>query len=144
MRFVYKNHKRQKYVCGCGGGVDTAIGPDKLVPGGRDSVDFAIYVAMAKYTDHVPLERQVRRMARDGLAVTSATLRDQIERPLRERSRERACWRIGPSERGSVGACVPPRTRLSWLSTTRSSTLIHRAPLRESPPVFRCRVGPAE
>lgn len=83
MRFVYKNHKRQKYVCGCGGCVDTAIGPDKLVPGGRYSVDFAIYVAIAKYTDHLPLERQVRMMARDGLVVTSATLWDQIERLVR-------------------------------------------------------------
>ena len=83
MRFVYKNHKRQKYVCGCGGCVDTALGPDKLVPGGRYSVDFAIYVAIAKYTDHLPLERQVRMMARDGLVVTSATLWDQIERLVR-------------------------------------------------------------
>ena len=83
MRFVYKNHKRQKYVCGCGGCVDTAIGPDKLVAGGRYSVDFAIYVAIAKYTDHLPLERLVRMMARDGLVVTSATLWDQIERLVR-------------------------------------------------------------
>ena len=83
LRFVYKNHKRQKYVCGCGGCVDTAIGPDKLVAGGRYSVDFAIYVAIAKYTDHLPLERQVRMMARDGLVVTSATLWDQIERLVR-------------------------------------------------------------
>jgi transposase len=80
LRFVYKNHKRQKYACSCGSCIDTALGPDKLVPGGRYSVDFAIYVAIAKYCDHLPLERLVRMMARDGLVVTSQTLWDQIER----------------------------------------------------------------
>jgi transposase len=79
MRFVYKNHRRQKYTCTCGSCIETALGPDKLVPGGRYSVDFAIYVAMSKYCDHLPLERQVRMMARDGLVVTSQTLWDQIE-----------------------------------------------------------------
>ena len=80
MRFVYKNHRRQKYACSCGSCIDTALGPDKLVPGGRYSVDFSIYVAMSKYCDHLPLERQVRMMSRDGLVVTSQTLWDQIER----------------------------------------------------------------
>lgn len=79
MRFVYKNHRRQKYACNCGSCIETALGPDKLVPGGRYSVDFAIYVAMSKYCDHLPLERQVRMMTRDGLVVTSQTLWDQIE-----------------------------------------------------------------
>jgi len=79
MRFIYKKHKRQKYACECGSCIDTALGPDKLVPGGRYSVDFAIYVAISKYCDHLPLERQVRMMARDGLVVTSQTLWDQIE-----------------------------------------------------------------
>jgi transposase len=83
MRFVYKNHRRQKYTCSCGSCVETALGPDKLVPGGRYSVDFAIYVAIAKYCDHLPLERLVRMMSRDGLVVTSQTLWDQIERLVR-------------------------------------------------------------
>ena len=83
MRFVYKNHRRQKYTCTCGSCVETALGPDKLVAGGRYSVDFAIYVAISKYCDHLPLERLVRMMSRDGLVVTSATLWDQIERLVR-------------------------------------------------------------
>jgi transposase len=83
MRFIYKNHRRQKYTCTCGSCVETALGPDKLVPGGRYSVDFAIYVVMSKYADHLPLERLVRMMARDGLVVTSQTLWDQIERLAR-------------------------------------------------------------
>jgi transposase len=79
LQFVIKRHKRKKYTCRCGSCIETAIGPDKLCPGGRYSVDFAIYVAISKYCDHLPLERQVRMMAREGLVVTSQTLWDQIE-----------------------------------------------------------------
>ena len=79
LRFVIKRHRRQKYTCRCGACIETALGPDKLTPGGRYSVDFAIYVAISKYCDHLPLERLVRMMAREGLVVTSQTLWDQIE-----------------------------------------------------------------
>jgi transposase len=79
LRFVVKRHKRKKYACRCGSCIETALGPDKLCPGGRYSVSFAIYVAISKYCDHLPLERQVRMMAREGLVVTSQTLWDQIE-----------------------------------------------------------------
>jgi transposase len=71
-------HRRQKYRCRCGECVDTALGPPKLIPGGRYSVDFAVAVAVAKYVDHLPLTRQVRQMARAGLAVDSQTLWDQL------------------------------------------------------------------
>lgn len=80
MRFVIKHHRRQKCRCSCGACVETALGPDKLVPGGRYSTNFTIDVVLAKYVDHLPLERQVRMMARNGLVVTSQTLWDQIER----------------------------------------------------------------
>ena len=79
LRFVIKRHKRKKYACRCGSCIETALGPDKLTPGGRYSVSFAIYVAVSKYCDHLPLERQVRMMAREGLVVTSQTLWDRIE-----------------------------------------------------------------
>lgn len=79
MRFVINHHRRQKYACQCGACVETALGPDKLCAGGRYSVGFAIHVAISKYCDHLPLERQVRMMARDGLVVTSQTLWDQLE-----------------------------------------------------------------
>lgn len=79
LRFVFKHHRRKKYGCQCGSCIETALGPDKLIAGGRYSVNFAIYVAISKYCDHLPLERQVRMMARDGLVVTSQTLWDQIE-----------------------------------------------------------------
>jgi len=71
-------HKRQKYRCQCGECIDTALGPDKFLPGGRYSVDFAISVAIGKYADHLPLARQRRMMARDGLLIDTQTLWDQI------------------------------------------------------------------
>jgi hypothetical protein len=35
-------------------------------------------VAVAKYADHLPLERQARMMAREGLQVESQTVWDQL------------------------------------------------------------------
>jgi transposase len=58
--------------------VKTAPSPQKLVPAGRYSVDFAIEVAADKHLDHLPLERQVWRMRREGLVVGSQTLWDQL------------------------------------------------------------------
>ena len=69
--------KRQKYVCGCGSTVETALGPERAVDGGRYSLRFAIKVAFDKYVAHLPLERQVRLMAHHGLQITSQTLWDQ-------------------------------------------------------------------
>lgn len=77
-RFVVHLHKRQKYRCACGSCIETAPGPVKLMAGSRYSIDFAIDVAIDKYADHLPLERQVRIMARYGLRVTSQTLWDQL------------------------------------------------------------------
>jgi transposase len=76
--FRVVRHQRQKYTCRCGACVETALGPRKLVPGGRYSVDFALAVAVAKYADHAPLARQVRQMARAGLTVDTQTLWDQL------------------------------------------------------------------
>ncbi len=72
-------HRRLKYRCACNACVVTAPAPPKLIPGGRYSVEFAVEVAAGKYLDHLPLERQARAMAREGLDVTSQTLWDQIE-----------------------------------------------------------------
>lgn len=71
-------HRRQKYRCGCCGHVDTALGPAPLVPGGRYTPDLAVTVAVDKYADHLPLERQVVRFDRLGFQVTNQTLWDQL------------------------------------------------------------------
>lgn len=76
--FRVVRHRRQKYRCQCSECIETALGPQKLIPGGRYSVGFAVAVAVAKYADHLPLERQVKQMARLGLKVDSQTLWDQI------------------------------------------------------------------
>jgi transposase len=83
-RFVLVTHKRQKYRCACNGCVDTAPGPLRLaarpdVRGRRYAPEFAVEVAIGKYGDHLPLERQARMMRREGLDVASQTLWDQIE-----------------------------------------------------------------
>lgn len=78
-RFVVVRHRRRKYRCRCNGAVVTAPAPPKLVPGGRYAPEFAVEVAISKYLDHLPLERQARIMERQGLAVTSQTLWDQID-----------------------------------------------------------------
>ena len=76
--FRIVRHKRQKYRCGCGSCVETALGPPKLIPGGRYAVACAVAVAIGKYADHLPLARQVRQMARLGLATDTQTLWDQL------------------------------------------------------------------
>ncbi len=74
--------RRQKYRCGCGACVETALPaegvPERNIEGGRYSLDFAAKVAIDKYVHHLPLERQVRMMAERGLFVASQTLWDQV------------------------------------------------------------------
>ena len=76
-RFVIRVHKRQKYRCKCGH-CETALGPRRWFARGRYSAAFVIAVAIGKYLDHLPLERQCRQMSREGLEVDSQTLFDQL------------------------------------------------------------------
>ena len=76
--FRIVRHRRQKYTCRCGECIETALGPRKLIAGGRYSVEFAVAAAVAKYADHLPLARQVKQMARAGLVVDTQTLWDQL------------------------------------------------------------------
>jgi transposase len=76
--FVLVTHRRQKYRCRCNANVVTAPPALKLQPSCRYSPEFAVEVAVAKYLDHSPLERQVRIMLREGLSIESQTLWDQL------------------------------------------------------------------
>ncbi len=79
-RTVYSivSEECQKGRCGCPDLVHTAPSQIlKMRSGGRYSVQFTAHVAVAKWADHLPLERQARSMARLGLEVTSNTLADQ-------------------------------------------------------------------
>ena len=77
--FFVKKVRRQKYRCRCGH-IEAALGPPKLRGTQRYTPEFALEVATNKYLDHLPLERQARRMARQGLKVSSQTLWDQLDR----------------------------------------------------------------
>lgn len=61
--------KRAKYTCTCHGAALTAPGPEKLIPGGRYSPEFAVHSVIEKFCDHIPLARQSRRRHRQGLVV---------------------------------------------------------------------------
>jgi transposase len=78
LTYQVEQHVRQKYRCRCNGAVVTAPGPAQVLSGSRYAPEFGVGVAVAKYADHLPLERQVRMMAREGLTVDSQTLWDQI------------------------------------------------------------------
>lgn len=73
-------HKRKKYLFKPSLGTDkevivTAKGPEKLFPGTGYSIDFAIAVTCDKYQWHLPLNRQVEQMDRQGLTgMTAKTL----------------------------------------------------------------------
>ena len=77
--FVVVKHRRQRYGCKRGGCVDTALGPEKLIPGGRYSIEFLAHVAGDKYLDHAALTRQADQMRRQGLDVSDQTLWDQLD-----------------------------------------------------------------
>ena len=76
--FVVKKIRRQKARCECCRTIVTAPAPLKLFPGARYSIAFAAMVVVSKYLDHLPLERQVKIMARDGLDADSQTLWDYV------------------------------------------------------------------
>jgi transposase len=78
-RIVLRAHKQVKYHCtSCHAYVTTAPRPARLIPGGRYSTNISLDVAVDKYSDHTPLERQVKIYRRHGLEVDSQTLWDQI------------------------------------------------------------------
>lgn len=77
--FKVEQHRRQKYRCRCGESIVTAPAPARLIEGGRYSVEFGVEVALDKYLNHLPLDRQRKMMRREGLEITTATLYDQIE-----------------------------------------------------------------
>jgi len=79
-QFKLIRRRRRKYRCRCNGAVVTAPGPTgHLVrPGGRYSVEFAVEVAVDKYLNHIPLDRQRRMMLQQGLLIDTQTLWDQL------------------------------------------------------------------
>jgi transposase len=79
VRYRLVQVRQQKYVCRCGGCVETAPGPERVAPGGRYSLRFGIKVAIDKYLDHTPLARQERILGRHRVSITTQALWDQLE-----------------------------------------------------------------
>ena len=73
---MLRHVRRQKYRCHEGYTPVTAPAPPRLIPGGRYSLEFAVYVALMKYGFHLPLARQERLYGREGLVVEAQTLWD--------------------------------------------------------------------
>lgn len=71
--------KRQKYCCKkCHGSIYTTPAPPRVAPKSQFSDEVAIDVTIAKYADHLPIERYVRQAARAGLVgVNHQTLIEQ-------------------------------------------------------------------
>ena len=102
--------KQQKYVCRCGGCVETALGPERALPGSRYSLAFAIKVVLDKWLDHIPLERQCRILERHGLVVTSQTL---VGSRVRGRAATRARRRRARDARARAAGDRPRSDRLA-------------------------------
>jgi hypothetical protein len=75
--FLLKRTKRQKYMktSECPNPIIVAPKPpEPETLGGRYGLVFYVLVALSKYVDHQPLNRQTQQMARIGLKVTSQSL----------------------------------------------------------------------
>lgn len=73
-KYILRRHKREKFVCRQCSKLKTASGPQKLIPGGKFSLDVAVQVAEAKFSHHMPLERQRKEMLQSGLRTDTKTL----------------------------------------------------------------------
>jgi len=80
VRYEVLEQRQQKYRCTSCKHIVTAPKPKSFMPGGRYTEEFAVKVAVDKHVDSLPLNRQVMRMARRGLEVTTQALCDQLER----------------------------------------------------------------
>ncbi|MHB2029829.1 MAG: IS66 family transposase [Acidimicrobiales bacterium] len=83
-KIVIEEHRRQKYLATKDRdptlpAIVTAPGPLKTKDGSRYSLEFDIEVALGKYLWHLPLDRQVRMFAAQGLSIESQTLFGRID-----------------------------------------------------------------
>lgn len=77
--YVRQIHRQKKFRCRCHACIETAPGPMRLVDGGLYAIEFGAEAAAAKYSDHLPLARQVRIMKHEGLVIDTQTLWDQLD-----------------------------------------------------------------
>lgn len=76
---LIREHVRGKYACPkCQGNVVTAEMPDRPILKGRPGPGLLAQVITAKYSDHLPLDRQLKMYARQGVRVPLSTLCDWV------------------------------------------------------------------
>ena len=71
-------HVRPKYRCGCEDKIHQADAPSRPIPRGYAGPGLLAHVAIAKYTDHLPLYRQSAIYSREGVELSRSTLADWI------------------------------------------------------------------
>lgn len=73
-------HVRHTYACPhCEGQVITAGKPAGVIPKGLPGAGLVAHVITEKYCDHIPLHRQERRLARQGVDLSRSTLCDWMK-----------------------------------------------------------------
>lgn len=141
--------QQQKYVCRCGGCVETAPGPERATPGGRYSLAFAVKVALDKYLDHIPLSRQERILGRHGVDITTQTLWDQLEALSRRLGRTDQALSAWVMSQGVIGLDQTGWPRLEkgehkpwqmWCLTVPGA-VVHRIRDDKSAATFTALVG---
>jgi len=74
---------RPRYACRCcSDGVTQALAPAHVVPGGLPTEALIADVLINKYCDHLPLYRQEKIFARQGIAISRATLANWVGRGI--------------------------------------------------------------
>lgn len=77
-KWVLRKAIQKKARCPRGCHVETALGPERMIPGGRYTPNVAIKAAVDKYLDQLPLDRQEKIARRQGIHVTRQALWDQV------------------------------------------------------------------
>jgi len=73
-------HVRPKYACRtCEEGVTTAPAPPRVIEKGVPGPGMLAHVAVSKFLDHMPLNRQERIFERQGLRIARSTLSDWVQ-----------------------------------------------------------------
>lgn len=77
-RFKVIRHVRPKWACKCCNQLIQAPAPERPIPQGIAGPDLLAQVLVSKYCDHLPLYRQSRMYAREGVHLPRSTLADWV------------------------------------------------------------------
>ena len=77
--FIIDRYERTKYACPHGHGIRTADLPDGVIDGGKYDASVYAHVAVAKYQDHIPLNRLEGIFGRYGLRLSKQTMWDMLD-----------------------------------------------------------------